>query len=72
MNKRAIIFDLFIFICACFSFVIPLLISLIFYLLFNAVGLVEFTAPIVSVVFIVSMFCIAAGLVALRNKVVGD
>jgi positive regulator of sigma E activity len=72
MNKRAILFDLFIFICACFSFVVPLLISFIFYLLFNMVGLVELTAPITSVVFIASMFCIAAGLVALREKIVGD
>ena len=72
MNKRAMLFDLFIFICAIFSFIVPLLISFVFYTLFNAVGLVELTAPIMSVVFIASMFCIAAGLVALREKVVGD
>lgn len=72
MNKLAIIFDFFIFVCACLSFMVPLTISFIFYLLFSYVGLANLTAPITVVIFIVSMFCIAAGLVYLREKVVGD
>ncbi len=72
MNKWVVVFDIFVLVCACLSFVVPLTIAFIFYTLFNLVDLVNLTIPITIIVFIVSMFCIAAGLVVLREKIVGE